>query len=57
VDDALRVRVIHRVADLAGEVERAIEIERAVAFDHRFERVARHVLHHDEKHVVLFFRR
>ena len=53
MDDALLVRVIHRVADLAGVVERAIEIERAVALDHRFERVARHVLHHDEKHIVL----
>ena len=50
---ALLVRVIHRVADLAGVVERAAEIERAVALDHRFERVARHVLHHDEEHVVL----
>ena len=56
MNDALLVRVVHRVADLAREVERAIQIERAVALDHRFERVARHVLHHDEKHVVLLFR-
>ena len=55
MDDALLVRVVHRVADLAGVVERLGEIERAVALDHRFQRVARHVLHHDEKHIVLFF--
>jgi len=42
--------------EFAREIERAVQVERAVAFDQRFERVARHVLHHDEKHVVLFFR-
>ena len=30
VDDALAVRVIDGVADLAGEVERAVELERAL---------------------------
>ncbi len=53
MDDALPVRVIHRVADLAGVVERARQIERALALDDLLERVAGHVLHHDEEHVVL----
>ena len=41
MDDALLVRVIERVADLAGVVERARKIDRAVARDDRLERVAR----------------
>ena len=54
---ALPVRVIDGVADLAGVVERARQIERAVARDDRFERLARHELHHDEEDVVLLLRR
>ena len=57
VDDALAVRVIDGVADLAGEVERAGEIERAARRDDVLERLARHVLHHDEEDVVLLLRR
>ena len=30
-----------------------MQIERALALDDRLERLARHVLHHDEEHVVL----
>ena len=53
MDDALAMRVIHRVADLARVVERARQLERAFTLDDRFERVAGHVLHHDEEDVVL----
>ena len=52
-----RVRVIDGVADLAGVVERAREVERAVARDDRLERLARHELHHDEEDVLLLLRR
>ena len=52
-----RVRVIDGVADLAGEIERAAEIERAVQRDDVLERLALHVLHHDEEDVVLLLRR
>jgi hypothetical protein len=52
VDDALRVRVVDGVADLADEVERPRQVDRAVAIRDGFERLARHVLHHDEEHVV-----
>ena len=57
VNDTLPMRVIHGIADLAGEVERARQIERAVARDDVLERLARHVLHHDEEDVVLLLRR
>ena len=53
VDHALAVRVIDGVADLAGEVERPRQLERALARDDVLERLARHVLHHDEEDVVL----
>ena len=54
MDDAGAMGVIDGVADLTGVVERAGQIERAVALDDRFERVTRHELHHDEKDVVFF---
>ena len=53
VQHALAVRVVDGVADLAGVVERAGEVERALAQHDRLERLARHVLHHDEEHAVL----
>ena len=53
---ALPVRVIDGVADLAGVVERARQVERAVARDDRLERLARHELHHDEEDVLLLLR-
>ena len=56
VNDALRVRVIDGVADLAGEIERAVQIERALRPDDVLERLALHVLHHDEEDVLLFLR-
>ena len=41
VDDALTMGVVHGVADLAGVVERARQVERAFADDDRLERLAR----------------
>ena len=40
MDDAVLMRVIDRVADLAGVVERARQIDLAVARNDRLERVA-----------------
>src|SRR5262247_4120053 len=54
---AMAMRVVDRVADLAGEVERAAEIERSLTRDDRLERFARHELHHDEEDVLLLLRR
>ncbi len=51
------VRVLHCIADLRRIVERAHHLERATLDDDRLQRIARDVLHDDEKHVVLFFRR
>ena len=53
MDHALAVRVVDGVADLAGEVERAVQLERALERDDVLERLALHVLHHDEEDVVL----
>ncbi len=50
------VRVIDGVADLTGEIERAIHVERAVPHDDLLQGLASHVLHHDEKDVLLLFR-
>jgi hypothetical protein len=41
VQDAGAVRVIDRIADLTAEVERARQLERAVAHDDVLERIAR----------------
>src|SRR5262245_12151871 len=57
MDDALPVGMIDGVADLAGEVERAIDVERALRGDQVLERLSLHVLHDDEEQVVLLFRR
>ena len=57
VDHALPVRMIDGVADLAGEVERPVHVQRAGRRDDVLERLARHVLHDDEEDVVFFFRR
>ncbi len=54
---ALPVRVVDGVADLAGEVERARQLDRALERDDVLERLARHVLHHDEEDAVLLLRR
>jgi hypothetical protein len=51
------VRVVDRVADLAGVIERARHLERAVARDDRVERFSRHELHHDEEDVFLLLGR
>ena len=55
MDDSLLVRVIDGVADLAREVERAVQVERAVRRDQVLQRFTRHVLHDDEEHAVLLF--
>ena len=57
VDDVVRVRVVDRVGDLDGEVERARQLERALADDDALERLARDVLHHDEEDAFLLLRR
>ena len=57
VQDAGAVRVIDRVADLAGEIEREGHVEGAVAEDLLLERLALHVLHDDEEDVVLLLGR
>ena len=57
MDDTLLMRVIERVADLAGIVQRSRQVDLAVARDDGLERVARHVLHDDEEDVLLLFRR
>src|SRR6266540_2075168 len=53
MDDALPMRVVHGVADLARVIEGATEIERALAIDDVLERFSRDVLHDDEEDVVL----
>ena len=45
---ALAVGVVDGVADLARVVEGKRQIQRPVSRDDRFERLARHELHHDE---------
>ena len=47
------MRVVDGVADLAREVECAVEIDRALERDDVLERLARHVLHDDEEGAVL----
>jgi len=56
MDDALTMRVVDRVADLAGEIERAREVQRTVRSDDVLERLAGDVLHHDEEHAILLLR-
>ena len=51
------VGVIDGVADLAGEVERAIQFEPGAGGNQVLERLALDVLHDDEEDVVLLFRR
>ena len=46
-----------RVAHLTDVVERTGEIEASFPRDDRLERLARHVLHHHEKHVVVLLGR
>jgi hypothetical protein len=53
VDDALLVRVLDRVGDLAGVVEHQSHVERALVRDDVLQRFAWHVLHDDEEGVVL----
>ena len=50
---AVAVRVVDRVADLTGIVERQTQGERAAAGQHRLERLPGHELHHDEEDVFL----
>ena len=57
MDDALRVRVLHRPRDLDRIVERLIDLEPTAGRDDRLEGFARDVLHHDEENVVLLLRR
>jgi hypothetical protein len=53
MNDALRVRVIDGVADLAGEIERPTQINRATSSNDVLERLSLDVLHHDEEDVFL----
>jgi hypothetical protein len=55
VDDALRVRVVDGVADLAGEIQRPVQVQRTLRGDDVLERFPLHVLHHDEEDVLLLF--
>ena len=57
MDDPLAMRVVDGVADLAGVVERAREVEGATRCDEVLERLAWDVLHHDEEHVILLLGR
>src|SRR5262245_31549906 len=57
MDYAVSVRMVEGVANLADVVEGERKIERPVARDDVFERVARHELHHDEEDVLLLLRR
>jgi hypothetical protein len=57
VDDALPVGVIDGIADLAGEIERPVQLERTIGGDDVLERLARNVLHHDEEDVLFLLRR
>ena len=54
MDDALLLGMVDGVANLAGVIQGAGQIQGAFALDDRLERLARHVLHHDEEHIVLF---
>jgi hypothetical protein len=56
MQDAGAVRVIDCVADLATEVERARQIQDALTHDDVLECFPGHILHHDEKHIVLLLR-
>jgi hypothetical protein len=51
------VRVVHRIADLAGEVERLGHVERTLAEDLLLQRLALDVFHHDEEEVLLLLDR
>ena len=55
MDDALTVRVFDGIQDLTRVIEHEIQLEGAAIRDDRLERLARDVLHHDEKDVVLLF--
>jgi hypothetical protein len=52
----LTMRVVDRVADLAGVVERPSHRERAFSRQDVFQRLTRDELHHDEEDVVLLLR-
>src|SRR6188768_2561525 len=53
MDHALAMGMVDGIADLAGEVEGAVQIERALERDDVLERLTLDVLHHDEEDVVL----
>ena len=55
MNDTLRVCVIDGVADLAREVQRTVQFERALRGDEVFQRLSLDVLHHDEEDVFLLF--
>ena len=55
VNDALCVRVIDGIADLAGEIHRPVQFERTFRGDDVLERLSLNVLHHDEEDVLLLF--
>ena len=57
MDHSLTVRVIDGVADLAREVQSAVQFQRALERDDVLEGFSLDVLHHDEEDVVLFLRR
>src|SRR3954463_11782489 len=56
MNHALRVRVIDGVADLAGEIQRAIQIECPLRRDDVLESLPLHVLHDNEEDALLFLR-
>src|SRR5687768_9802810 len=53
MNDALPVRVVDGVADLAGKIEAAVQLERAGGGDQILQRLAMDVFHDDEEDVVL----
>ncbi len=57
VQDAGSVRMVDGVADLTGEIEGPVQVERPVAHDDVLERLAGDVLHHDEEDVILLLGR
>lgn len=57
MNDPVAMGMIDGVADLTCKIQRARHIERALSSDDRFQGLARDILHHDEKHVLMLLSR